>query len=293
MNEQWKRLIEAERRVARLESAVQRTNTAITGVQGALRNDSQNVVPPFGTAGGVGSGLFPRLPTSYLMWVTWSTVPTLITGASLNVPADGPALAATVSAMSSGFSLNSSTTNYTPSDYLYDLGTGQLAIVTTIIGVFYVTHSGNNNQAYANFDYSWRANGTYQADSAAGDINFHQGTIVGDTDPLSFLHIEMQWPRRNELGVFIGAQWIRARRKATAATTFTYGPKYAETGVWAFDMECPATPFTTAGEGTIYIRWGESTAAMIAGGTPGSLPTDFIAGGTPGSLPNDFIDGNL
>lgn len=35
------------------------------------------------------------------------------------------------------------------------------------------------------------------------------------------------------------------------------------------------------------------TEAFIAGGTPGSLPTNFISGGTPGSLPSDFIDGNL
>lgn len=35
------------------------------------------------------------------------------------------------------------------------------------------------------------------------------------------------------------------------------------------------------------------TEALISGGTPGSLPTDFIDGGTPGSLPTDFIDGNL
>lgn len=54
MNEQWKRLIEAERRLLRLESTLHRTNNAITGVQSALQNESRNVVNPYGFCDGGG-----------------------------------------------------------------------------------------------------------------------------------------------------------------------------------------------------------------------------------------------
>lgn len=55
MIEQQKRLIEAERRIARLESTLHRTNVAITSVQGAIRNDSYNVPNPFGVCEGGGA----------------------------------------------------------------------------------------------------------------------------------------------------------------------------------------------------------------------------------------------
>jgi hypothetical protein len=92
MNEQWKRLIEAERRLARLESTLQRQNTRIVSVNGAVRNDATDVRNPFGSGGGGGGGATPRFPTEFEMWVEWDTVPTLKTAASSNVPADGPAL---------------------------------------------------------------------------------------------------------------------------------------------------------------------------------------------------------
>lgn len=56
MNEPWKRLIEAERRVMRLESLLQRQNTQIVSVAGAIQNDALNVMNPFGVCEGGGGG---------------------------------------------------------------------------------------------------------------------------------------------------------------------------------------------------------------------------------------------
>jgi hypothetical protein len=291
MNEQWKRLIEAERRLARLESTLQRTNTRIVSVNGAVRNDATDVRNPFGSGGGGGGGATPRFSTEFEMWVEWDAVPTLKTAASSNVPADGPALAETVSQLETGFLLNSTVGNSTNSYWMYDTTSSRLAVYFQVSCSYVINHSGNTNNANCNFTFAWYEDDTFRADAYTDGPTFGQGAIVAQTFTGSLTRIEMQYPRRNAGGAIISTATVTARRTLASTSVFSYGPKYGENGTWSFAMECPATTYHNAGSGTIYLRWGTATESIVAGGTSGSLPSDSYDGGSADSLPADIIDG--
>lgn len=285
MNEQWKRLIEAERRVARLEQTLRRTNTAINGIRGAQQTDAFNVPNPFGSGGGGGGGGMVRFETNYDVWVEWSTAPTLITGASSNVPADGPALAEAVNLLEDGITVSN---------------------LNTFTTSWFFDHV--ENRLFQSARYKWLGLSLYNRETAWKVTKYDGGNFLIDQDEISDgadidersldstsgdrFYFSARWNRRNGGGSIIGTDTLVAMRTSGSAETFVNGPIYGTRGVWSFAMECPATTYHTSGSGTIYLRWGTAIATpLVAGGTPGSLPTDFIAGGTPGSLPSDFIEG--
>lgn len=288
MIEQQKRLIEAERRIARLESTLHRTNVAITSVQGAIRNDSYNVPNPFGTGGG-GTAEINRFPTAFEMWVEWDTVPTLKTGASSNVPADGPALADAVSALEVGLELDSGNLNDTDHLHFYDTSSSMVALF--YLGDYRDTHNygGVSSDFEFYFRATWYQDGDFVADTVvpAG----YEGALTAESTATQVTRIEIDWPRRNGIGTVIGSDRIIARRTLASEDNFTYGPTYGTTGTWSFAMECPATTYHNAGSGTIYLRWGTATESIVGGGTSGSLPADAYDGGSADSLPADIIDG--
>lgn len=294
MNEQWKRLIEAERRLSHLEAALRRTNTAITGVRGAQQTDAFNVPNPFGSGGGGGSGIH-RFPVEYRAWVTWDTAPSLITGASSNVPADGPALAAAVAKIADGMTLNAANSNDISQEFGYERNRSKM---TQYCGYDFRStwsHSSSSYDLSCFFKVAFYAGGQFLADAeryysglyANLDDVFLQAENTAD----QAFRLEIQWPRRNGGGSVIGTSLLIARRTLASEDEFSAGPTFGESGTWSFAMEAPATTYSTAGSGTIFLRWGSVSIPIIAGGTPGSLPSDFIEGGTPGSLPSDFIEG--
>lgn len=298
MIEQWKRLIEAERRLAKLESTLQRTNRNVTAVRAAVRNDGQNVTNPFGTGGG-GGGMagIHRFPVAFSAWVTWSTTPSLITGASSNVPADGPALASAAAKLIDGFALDPANVNSESYFFGYERNRSLMAQYCDYDFRGTVTISSTACDYGAFFKVAIYDDGQFLADAE----RYYSGLYANlgdlflqaeDTADQAF-RLEIEWPRRNGAGTVIDRQTLVARRKLSTGSTFSTGPTYGESGTWSFEMEAPATSYHTAGAGTIYLRWGSAAAALVAGGTPGSLPTDFIEGGTPGSLPTDFIEGGL
>lgn len=299
MNEQWKRMIEAERRLARLESTLQRQNTRIVSVNGAVRNDATDipaVVP--GGGGGGGAGAVHRFPVTYAMWVEWTTEPTLITGASSNVPADGPALAEAVDYLAAVHTYNASNeydgANSRRHEFLYDTTSSLPALFLKLEFERTATIAGQTNYSDANFSLAY-----FDADSFLADARepvysgpLFQGAMPAHTTSLGNIQKTIFYPRRNAGGSFIGYGNLTARRLTSSEDNFDFGPTYGETGVWSFAMSCPASTYHTAGSGTIFLRWGEAISyPLIEGGTPGSLPSDFIEGGTPGSLPSDFIEG--
>lgn len=91
MNEPWKRLIEAERRIMRLESLLQRQNTKIVSVAGALNNDGQNITNPFGSGGGGGTGSGFRWETRYRIRCVFNTAPAFSSSGSANATLDSEA----------------------------------------------------------------------------------------------------------------------------------------------------------------------------------------------------------
>lgn len=288
MNEQWKRLIEAERRLAGLESKLFRTNQNVAAVQGAIRNDAFNVPNPFGTGGG-GTVDINRFPIAYEMWVEWDTVPTLKTGASLNVPADGPALADAVSALEVGLELDSGNVNSIDHRHVFDTSSSMMTLLYD--GDYRDSHvyGGILNDFEFYFRALWYQDGDFLADpQSPGGI---EASIAPESTATQATRIELDWPRRNAIGSVIGSDRLIARRTLASEDNFAYGPTYGESGTWSFAMECPATTYQNAGSGTIFLRWGTATESIVAGGISSSLPADSYDGGSADSLPADIIDG--
>ena len=247
MNEPWKRLIEAERRLMRLESKLQRQNTKIASVSGMLQNQGQNVVNPFGTGGTTGGMI--RFETSYTVRVSWSTTPTLINAASSNVAADGPALTDATTLMSTGFAATDINT-FTPNWYHDDVA----------ISMF--------QRAY----YKFLGLSTYNKETAFSIAKYDGGDYLIDQDlyndgydidersltPTSGdrFYLSVRWNRRNFAGSIIGTDTLVAMRTSGSSNTFTSGPEFGTSGTWSFAMDCPATTYHNAGSGTIYLDWG-------------------------------------
>ena len=299
MNEQWKRLIEAERRVARLESGLSRTNRNVVSVQGQIQNGSQNITNPFGSGGGGGTGGIHRFPIEYEMWVEWDTVPTLKTGASLNPTADVTALANAVSELETGFVLNASS-NLSGEGYFW--GYERNRSMMAQYGEYdfrpgWPEPGTGSNDAEAYFKFARYEDGEWLADAAVatsgaydnlGDVFYEATASAGNT-----IRIEIGWGRRNGIGSHIDDDILVARRTLASADDFSYGPTYGDSGTWAFTMECPANTYHNAGSGTIYLRWGEPLESIYSGGSPDDLPADAFDGGDPADLPTDIIDGGL
>lgn len=280
MNEQEKRLIEAERRIASIESKLLTATRRITGVQGTIRNSAHNIANPFGSGDG---GNLHRFSTAYEVYVAWTVEPTLKTAASANPTADGPALAETVANLATGFLCDRST-------------------ILTIYKSWGVNPFSTS--LYQWIGYAFDSTVFYSFWSLAKsdasyyiDVNEDEYT-PGDIDESLFglnldrFQIESSWTRRDGSGVATNTDTVRCRRTAASSYTFAYGPTYGESGEWSFAMECPETAYHTAGSGTIYLKWGTGVgSSVIGGGTPAGLPSDSFDGGTPDDLPADIIDG--
>jgi len=299
MNEPWKRLIEAERRVMRLESLLQRQNTQIVSVAGAVRNDGQNVTNPFGSGGGGGGiGAVHRFSESLEVWVEWATTPTVKAGASSNPTADVTALAEAISFLEVGVTLDLETTNteygLIENIFLYDTGSSRAAMYLRLKANNLTSISGSMQFYTCDVRLSLFDDGEFLIDpdypgSPSGAL-FRNDITTGIGDELNSV-IAVSYPRRNGIGSVIGGAVVAAYRTEASGATFGYGPTYGESGTWSFAMECPETTYINAGNGTLYVRWGDAAASIVSGGTPDALPTDIISGGSPASLPTDIIDG--
>jgi hypothetical protein len=266
MNEQWKRLIEAERRLARLESTLQRQNTRIVSVNGAVRNDA-NDIPTVVTVGGGGggSGGVHRFPVTFDMWVEWTTEPALITGASSNVPADGPALAEAVDILGVGFTLNASNEDTGRiNEFLYDTHSSQPAMFVNLEFAGTATVSGRTEAWTADFKLAYFDDGMFLADAKqpvySGSL--FQGEMGPETTASGAIRMAISWPRRNSGGSWIGSSSISARRNIASEDSFDFGPTHGETGVWSF----PMTP-------VISVRLAHSIAKRHARPAPAPAPS--------------------
>ena len=97
MNEQWKRLIEAERRIARIEAGLGRTRANVAGIQGQLQNSAQNVLKP--SSGGTTTSGF-RWETRYRVRCIFNTAPTFSSAGSANATLDSASFTAAVNFLS-------------------------------------------------------------------------------------------------------------------------------------------------------------------------------------------------
>ena len=297
MNEPWKRLIEAERRVMRLESLLQRQNTQIVSVAGAIQNDGRNPSNPFGSGGGGGTSGIIRFPISYEMWVEWDTVPTLKTGASLNPTADVTGLANAVSELESGFTLDS-TSGLNGESYFFGFERNREMMAQFGDYDFrpgWVEPGTSFNSAEAYFKFAAFSDGQWLADAEVVGSGAYENLgdvfYAAEDTATQAIRIEIGWARRNGIGAHIDDDILIARRTLASADDFSYGPTYGESGTWSFAMECPANTYHNAGSGTIFLRWGTAAASIVSGGSPATLPSDIVDGGTPADLPTDIIDG--
>lgn len=252
MNESWKRLIEVERRLAALDTSIYRTNQSLLRSSAAIRNDAMNVPDPFGTGGGGGGGTssMVRFPTSFTVRVTWTVAPTLKSGASQNVAADGPELAAAAANMVTGF-VNDKTNTIVEFLWAYDSAAAKLYQRATYdadqtVGV----NSVQQQWAINKFDGGNFAIDYMQVPQTDMDISNLIKTPV-DTR----FHAWIEWPRRNGAGAIIGYDALMAERTFASTDTFTSGPIYGQSGSWSFAMACAATAYHNAGTGTIYLDW--------------------------------------
>lgn len=258
-----------------------------------------------GTGGG--SGLH-RFPTRYKVWVEWDTVPTLKTGASANVPADGPALAEAVSKMATGYICTATwVLGYRP-HFFYDP-----VVETSYQGAWteytYGTFPSSSSQNwYVSLVLHKRDGGDYLIDHwpellpgppAVDSFQPPPGPLGDRTllesdpfKPMNFCLLH-RWIRRTALGAFSSYQVLSATRDGGTLVR-TSGPKYGESGFWSFPMHCDETDYSNEGDGTIYLGWGDyATTTIVGGGSPGALPPNIISGGTPGSLPSNIISGGV
>jgi len=287
LNEQWKRLIEAERRVARLESSLSRTNQNVVAVQGQIQNSSQNITNPFGSGGGGGGAGLHRFAIEYNVWVEWDTVPTLKTGASLNPTADVTSLAEAVSRLEEGVTFTNASVGAFGSSVIswgYDIASGEMF---QLIGYGEIVDPPYTALwSIVKFD-----GGNFVIDkTATWDQDFSDECTLSES---SRFRLICEWNRRNGVGAIIGTPDLTARRTSGSEDTFSYGPTLGDSGTWSFEMECPETTYNNAGSGTIYLRWGEPLESIYSGGSPDDLPADAFDGGSPDDLPTDIIDGGL
>jgi len=256
--ENWSRLIELERRASSIQGEIQRQANELARLSQNIKIVAGNVtnLPPSG--GGGGAVALHRFPESYTVRVTWSTAPTLITGASSNPTADTTSLAAAVSAMVSG--LACSIANYiTGGTYcVWDETTGQMIQVW---GTHQFTESGSENLS-SRFLVGRYADGSYKADpklnapSVAGIQHYAIGSQTTNVvSNVNILQLTRRWSRRNGIGSIIGNDTLSAGRTVASSDSFGTGPTYGETGSWSFAMECPATSYHNAGSGTIFLEW--------------------------------------
>ncbi len=303
MNEPWKRLIEAERRVMRLESLLQRQNTRIVSVAGAIQNDSLNVTNPFGSGGGGGGGgigAVHRFPEEFTVRVEWDVVPTLKTGASSNPTADVTSLAEAVAFLETGVTVSLSNVDVGSGDlknhFLYDTNSSKAALFAYIKSQATTTISGRTEfwssfNQFALFDDGNFLNDPQTPAFTSGAL--FRGSLAPIASGTQTTRFGVAWPRRNGIGSYIGSVTLWAYRNLASEDNFIYGPTYGETGSWSFAMATNETTYHNAGSGTIFFEWGGSGSTIISGGSPDGLPTDTYDGGTPADLPADIIDGGL
>lgn len=261
MNESWKRLIEVERRLAALDTSIYRTNQSLLRSSAAIRNDAMNVPDPFGTGGGGGGGTssMVRFPTSFTVRVTWTVAPTLKSGASQNVAADGPEFASALSDMESGFHVNK--TLIMPTGFEHPWYFDSIVGKAFQRQQFGFDNATDQDSALAAMYTKWTLNkyvdGLYAIDYDAYEdrsVDIDVAHLSKGTGSDRF-YLACNWPRRDGLGYVIGYGQLIAVRTYTSTDTFSTGPKYGEHGTWSFAMECPATTYHNAGSGTIYLDW--------------------------------------
>lgn len=300
MNESWKRLVEAERRIARLESTLQRQNSRIVAANAAIRNDAVDPRTPFGSGGGSGGGTgsVHRFPEEFHVYVSWSSVPSLKTGASSNTAADGPALAEAVAFLASGVTLNLSTVVNDDGDlqnyFVYDTTSSRAALYLRLKANNLTTISGSSQYYLGEMQLALFDDAEFMVDPKQPD--FTSGALFrADLGAISTSGqqsgVAIAWPRRNGGGSVIGSSTLTARRTLDSTDTFSTGPVFGEYGEWPFTMTSPETTYNTAGSGTLYIRWGTPPADGIDGGGPGTSFTDILDGGGPDTTFSDIIDG--
>lgn len=249
---------------------------------------------------GVGGSGVHRFPNRYKVWVDWATTPTLKTGASANVPADGPALAEAVSKMATGFILEQGPFIYSPHFYFDPVANASYQGFWRAHPIKTVLSSIPAPGWYVSLVLHKRDGGDYTIDywpeGLDGPADYRAGTrqLVDDetySQPPFCLYL--QWTRRNSLGVPTTPGRLQAIRDGGTMVR-SNGPKFGESGFWSFPMDCNETDHSNAGNGTIYLGWGDyATTTIVGGGTPASLPANIISGGTPGSLPSNIISGGV
>ena len=257
MNEQWKRLIEAERRIARIESGLQRANRNVVAVQGQIQNSAQNITNPFGSGGGGGTGAVHAFPSEYEMWVEWDVVPTLKTGASSNPTADVSALAAAVSFLETGVTLDLSNNDDYLNVWLWDTNSNRAAMHVYDKSNTTTTISGSTEFWTGEFQFALFDDGAFLADT---QVSSYSSLFAASVTSISYgtqtTRFGVAWPRRNGVGSRIGGSSLWAYRNLASNDNFLTGPTRGESGYWAFDMTSPETTYNNAGSGTLYLQWG-------------------------------------
>ena len=239
----------------RLESLLQRQNTRIVSVAGALQNDGQNAPKPFGSGEASVSGI-RRFPTDFTMRVEWTTRPTV--SVTANATLDDAAMTAFCDAVEAGIVVDGSNDDGVKNlRYMYDGYSSQPIIHVSCQHVKNITITGSSRLFYMYYRFACRDDGTFLADAnyALNLADLFAGTADPETFAPAVTRIDGSLPFYSASGAEYGAHMLSLRRTLASEDEFVSGPKFGETGQWEFDMECLATGRTTAGTGKLFFEW--------------------------------------